>query len=104
MLISVTLSANHSNLAGLWTNQKFAVEWGGVERSGVRWSGVGWGGVEWSGVVWGGWTSSRFSVSSGPFAEFEVEPGPSLTIISNQLLDCLRNMNIRVCFVCLIFH
>ena len=36
----LVLSANHSSLAGFWTNEKFAV--GGVEWSGVGgWSGVG---------------------------------------------------------------
>ena len=36
MLISFALSMNHNSLASLCTNQKFSVEWGGVEESGPQ--------------------------------------------------------------------
>ena len=46
----LVVSANHSRLAGFWTNEKFLV--GGVGSGGVVWGRVGWCGVEW--VGWGG--------------------------------------------------
>ena len=67
MLLSVTLSTIHSSLAGLWTNQKFRVGWGGVE--------------------WVGGPQASLESALALLAEFEVEsePGPSLTI---TLLSC----------------
>ena len=82
---------------------------GGVGRSGVE-----WGGVEWS--------ESKFSVSSNPiWFSLGLNLGPRLTIfqehhegclisssetyteiISKEPSGCLLNMNIHVCFVCLL--